>query len=97
MTNLTHKFRNSPALAYLTCSLKNQGLTSRALLPSEQLGNDVSLDVHNNSCFTFYRRKVWIISHYSAITGAKVGIMHERCHFYKDIFESITNNGAESI
>ena len=25
-----------------------------------------------NSCFTFYRRKVWDISHFSSITGAKL-------------------------
>lgn len=69
---LTPKLADGPAFANLTCPLQDQRLAMCALLPSEQTGNDVSLNIHNNSRFTFYRRKVWNISHFSSITGAKL-------------------------
>ena len=80
------EFADGPALAYLACSLQDQWLAVVTLFPGEQTGNDVSLNIHNSDSFTFYRRKVWNISHFSPIAGAKVQLSrHSRIRKRKKI------------
>lgn len=62
--------------------VKNKRLPMGAFLPCRKAFDDVSLNIHRSSYLQCYRRKVWGISHFLTITGAKVAHLNKKSKYF---------------